>query len=230
MTHFIEEFFSKVFGDNAFLATLLIAIIPIIELKGAIPFGASVDIWGGNALTLFQAYGGGLLGSSLVVPLLAALYIPLIKWLKNTKLFRKIALKIEEKINNKKTALEKKANKKKNSLILKYLGVFLFVAIPLPFTGVYTGTCLAVALGLGFFKSTVIVILGNCVAGLIVTLITHFFGNNSIIFVYIFIGLIVLISLFFVIKSIVCHIRKKKETNMEETNLQENQEKSDKNF
>lgn len=46
VTEWIKELFARVFGDNAALATVLISIVPIIELKGAIPFGMSTAFWG----------------------------------------------------------------------------------------------------------------------------------------------------------------------------------------
>ena len=174
MIEAIKNFILNIFGNNVVLATILIAIIPIIELKGAIPFAMSSAIWKGKELSLGLAFLFGVVGSSLVVPILVLIYSPIIKLLKKTKLFKKIATKIEEKVNSKKQNVENKicetGNKTKNKkTILKALGVFLFVAIPLPFTGVWTGSCLAVALGLNFFLSCFVVIIGNIVAGLIVS-------------------------------------------------------------
>ena len=88
MTEFIENIFSSIFGNNVILATILIAMVPVIELKGAIPFSMAVDIWGTNALAYLPAFLCGILGSSLIVPILALLYLPIIRWLKKTKLFR----------------------------------------------------------------------------------------------------------------------------------------------
>ena len=95
MTEFVEGIFSNIFGSNVVLATILIAMVPVIELKGAIPFSMAVDIWGINALSFFPALIYGILGSSLIVPILALIYKPVINWLKRTKLFRRIAEKIE---------------------------------------------------------------------------------------------------------------------------------------
>ncbi len=215
MTEFIENIFSSIFGNNVILATILIAVVPIIELKGAIPFSMSSQIWGTNALSLVSAFLYGLLGSCLVVPILALIYTPIINWLKKTKLFKKLAERVEARVNSKKKGIEKKIedNKEENSkqlnlqenhakerkrikydkkFFLKALGVFAFVAIPLPLTGVWTGTCIAVALGLGFWGSTITVILGNIVAGIIITFVSHLFGDATLIFFYILIAVIVL--------------------------------------
>ena len=45
MSEFVQEIVLKIFGDNVVLATIFIAMIPIIELRGAIPFGSSKAIW-----------------------------------------------------------------------------------------------------------------------------------------------------------------------------------------
>ena len=108
MTEFIENIFSNLFGNNVVLATILIAIVPVIELKGAIPFSMSPQIWGAAALPYWEAFLYGLVGSSMVVPILALIYIPIINWLKKTKLFKKLAEKLENRVNSKKERLEEK--------------------------------------------------------------------------------------------------------------------------
>ena len=257
MTEFIENLFAGIFGDNVVLATILIAIVPIVELKGAIPFSMSAKIWGGKALSSWSALAFGLLGSSLIVPVLALIYIPLINWLKSTKLFKNLALKIENKVNKQKQKIENKVdsytvntennnvskdsneisnlketkestvsvekeqianieeqnNKSKATktkydkvFFIKLLSVFLFVSVPLPFTGVWTGACLAVVLGLGFWWTCASVIGGNLVAGLIITFLSSLFGENVLIFFYIIMAVIVI----FLIASLIVNAFKKK--------------------
>lgn len=201
MTNFIQNVFSSVFGENVILATILIAMLPLIELKGAIPFAMSSQIFGVHALPLWQAFCFALLGSSLVVPILILIYKPITKWFKSTKLFNKLGNFIENKVNKKKEDIEKKDGKK--SKLKRWLGTFVFVAIPLPLTGVWTGTCVAVALGLNFVESLSSVVLGNIIAGVIITLISMAFGDATLIFFYIFIALIVLCLIFFTVRAIV---------------------------
>lgn len=234
MTEFIENIFSTLFGNNVVLATILIAVVPVIELKGAIPFSMSPQIWGAAALPYWEAFLYGLIGSCMVVPILALLYIPIINWLKKTKLFKRLAEKLENRVNSKKEKLEEKAenedtnnseqlvveeknqiqtNKKEKRVydkkfFLKLLGVFTFVAIPLPLTGVWTGTCIGVALGLGFWWTCASVILGNVVAGLLITLVSSLFGDATLIFFYI---LIAAILIFVLVKLILKLIKRKKE-------------------
>lgn len=80
--------------------------------------------------------------------------------------------------------------------------MFLFVAIPLPFTGVYTGSCLAVALGLNFWWGLLVVLLGNLVAGTIMAFVSSLF-TSTIVLVYIFLGLIIIFAIIYFIRKII---------------------------
>ncbi len=214
MTQAIEKFFSSIFGSNVILATILIAMVPIIELKGALPFSMSVSIWGQNSLDIGQAFLFSVLGSSIVIPILLLLYIPIINFFKKTKIFKKIAIRIEEKINSKKqgvdnkieqieqTKQDKPIQKNRKIFLIKLLSVFLFVAIPLPFTGVYTGSCLAVALGLGFWWGVLVVFVGNLVAGTIMAFLSSLFPSTMTL-VYIFLGLILIFAIIYFIRKII---------------------------
>ena len=91
------------------------------------------------------------------------------------------------------------------------VGVFLFVAIPLPLTGVWTGTAVAVFLGLGFWKSLLAVSLGNISSGLIMTGLSILFKDNLNLFLTIFmvavLALLVINIIYLVVKG---KIKKKK--------------------
>ena len=200
MVEAIQNFFSQLFGNNAILATILIAMVPIIEVKGAIPFGMSQALFGVHALGSFPAFLYALLGSSIIVPLLAIIYKPVINWLKGTKLFRKIGEKIENRVNARKEKIGDKISqlnsadekkRKRNITVIKILGVFSFVALPLPFTGVWTGTCLAVALGLSFTTICLVVIIANAISGLLVTFLSGILGTKVML-----IALLVILGIF----------------------------------
>ena len=228
MTDFIRDIFSSIFGDNVILATILIAMLPIIELRGAIPFGMSLDFWGSNALNNIWSFVYSFIGSSLIVPILALIFIPILNWLKKTKWFSGLAKKIENRIKNKTDKINQDAetkseeykeivgeeNKKsRKKFWLKALGLFAFVAVPLPLTGVWTGTCIGVMLGFNFWQTCGIVIAGNLTAGLIITFICSIFPAFTTIILYIFIGFIVAFILYGLIKSL---INKKKINNKNE--------------
>lgn len=177
----IQEFFVEHFS-NPILATLIIAILPIFELRGAIPFGMSMAFWGSRALNLGTAFFVGFVGSSIVVPIVALIFKPVLNYLKNTKLFHTLATKLEDRVKSKGNGI---ANK--NSRWRKILGVMLFVGIPLPLTGAYTGTMIAVSIGLSFADTLISVITGNLIAGIIITIFSSISDGASTIILILFI-------------------------------------------
>lgn len=222
MTEFLNNLFSTVFGENIILATILIAMVPVIELRGAIPFATNPGFWGNLAMNNWTAFGWSLLGSSLIVPVIALIFLPLINWLKKTKLFHKLAVGIENRIKGKSSNIEgaeEKSTTFSKTWWKKVIAVFVFVAVPLPFTGVWTGTCVAVFIGLDYLTTCVSVILGNVVAGVAITLILQFFPwLNSWLF-YIFLILIAVI----IVAEIIRHfVKKGKENGSNDIKLNDN--------
>ncbi len=209
MMEFLSNLFSNIFGDNIILATVLIAMIPIMEIKGAIAFATNPGFWGELAMNNWEAMGWSLLGDCAIVPIIALVFLPLMNLLKKTKFFHKLAIGIENRIRGKSKDIEGADEKSKPFTRVwwkKVLAVFAFVSIPLPFTGVWTGTCIAVFIGLDYFTTCVIVILGNIVAGVILALMLQFFPwLNSWLF-YIFIGIVLLV----IVVEIIRHIVKKR--------------------
>ncbi len=214
MSEWIKSLFVAIFGEHSGIATFIISMIPIVELRGAIPFGSATGFWGESALELWQSLLISLAGSSLVCIILTFMFWPIFKWLKHTKVFKKIALWVEKKLNknaeniNNKVKTEKDAKKVK---WLKLIGVFGFVAIPLPLTGVWTGTCLALFIGLNKKETMTTVILGNIIAGLLMTLISYFFADNTMIVFYAFFVLVGVFILYGVIRSIIKKVKNKKQ-------------------
>ena len=88
MTELIGEIFSKIFNDNVILATIFVSMIPIMELKGGIPFGMSEAFWGVKALSRWQAFWYAYLGCSIVIIFLYFSFVPIMKFLRKTKLFK----------------------------------------------------------------------------------------------------------------------------------------------
>lgn len=212
MLESITNFFHNVFGDNVVLATIIIAIVPLIELKGAIPFAMSVDMWGEHALSAMDAFLYAFLGSIIIVPILALIFKPLYEWVKDKKFFKSIANFFVGSVNKKSQEVDEKTKEKSHTktIWLKMLVVVLFVAFPVPLTGVWTGTCLAVLMGLNFWQSCLSVMFGNAICGLIVAFICSIFPNATTIILIIFLSLIVIA---FVIKLIEYFVRKKGEKN-----------------
>lgn len=205
MVEAISEFFAKVFNDNVVLATILISMLPVIELRGAIPFGTNSSIWGNIALNQWSSFAWSLIGSSAIVPVLALIIIPIISWLKKTKLFGKFAKAFENRVTSKANNLVKSSKETPNitSYWKKFLAVFIFVAIPLPLTGVWTGTCVAIILGLDYLSTCISVIGGNVVAGLLITLILEFFPWLNSWLLWIFLVLVLIFALYEIVRYFV---------------------------
>lgn len=167
----MTAFFAKVFGN--FWGTVVMSMCPLIELKGGIVFARSVNYG------FFSSLGLAYLGSTIVMIPIFFLLIPILNWLKKIKFINKFALKIENYFQSKAAdtlegQTKKQKGKKHSETFLKALGVFIFVAIPLPMTGVWTGTAIAVFLGLKFREAILPIFAGNLVAGLLIEGLAEF--------------------------------------------------------
>lgn len=158
---------------NDFVATGVVSFVPMIELKGGIVFAR------GLGLDFFLAFALAYLGSTVAFVVAYWLINPILKLLKKIKWFNGFAVKIEDYCQEKaEEALKKgetKAKKPRSATFIKQLAVFIFVAIPLPMTGVWMGTVIAVFLNLKFKETILPVALGNFVAGLIISLLAELF-------------------------------------------------------
>lgn len=206
MVDFLGKIFAGIFGTHSGLATVIISMFPLIELKGGIPVGMSTDFWGENALDATTSFLLAMLGSCLVVPILALIFKPIIEWLKKTKFFRKIGNMLDQKIKNHSESIKDKTKNEKSQAKktwLKCLFIFGFVAVPLPLTGVWTGTCVAVAIGLKYWQVVLSCVLGNMVAGLIIVTVCAVFPQFTTILFLIFLVFILIMIAYSIIKHIV---------------------------
>ncbi len=191
----IIVFFRSIIG-NDYLTLYLISIIPIIELRGAILFMPYMfDTIGEMLLGMLCCVAGS---TTVIIPLIL-LTKPIIRRLKRTKLFKKIAKNMEANLNDR--AQSAYNEEKKNRLNLsadakKSWGTFIFVAIPLPMTGAWTGSCIASMLEFPLWKASLSVFAGNIVAGLILTMIAYFLPSQyADIFLYGFVVLAIAIAI-----------------------------------
>lgn len=163
------------------IVVALIAMVPIVEVRLAIPIAV------GYGLNYFAAWSLSFIGSSLAAVILLPILIPFIKWLAKTRLFRKVGGAILAKFESKAAGIENsnadkpgenmpnRGKKESSGAFKKMLGTFIFVAIPLPLTGVWTGCAVASIIGLKFWQGLVSVVGGNLVASLIILLLSVFF-------------------------------------------------------
>lgn len=191
---------------NPALTAMLVALVPLIELKGAILFARA------SGLGFLAALGASYLGSTIVAVPIFFLLRPILNLLKKVKWFNRFACKVEEYFRKKAEEVKNRKGKLSESGI-KQLGVFIFIAIPLPMTGVWTGTAIAVFLGLKFKEIILPVLGGNLVAGLIISLLAELFLPYVDIILYVLFALVVVMLIVFIVKIA---LTKPKEENKEQ--------------
>ncbi|QEK11297.1 small multi-drug export protein [Crassaminicella thermophila] len=147
----ILDFFSKE------IMVLLVAAMPVMELRGAIPIGVSLGLSPIHAAIL------GLLGSMIPVPFLLLLLKPVFEKLRKNPHWRKSIDWITKRTLRKTKQVHK----------YKSLGLLLFVAVPLPSTGVWTGSIAASLLNIRFKHAFLAIFIGNCIAAFIIMMISH---------------------------------------------------------
>lgn len=190
--------FFKSITDNGELITLLVSMFPLIELKGAIPIGT------GLGLPLVRSALLAYSGSTLIVIPIFFLLIPIFNLLKKIKFVKKIVQKIETVFEEKAKSVAKNANDKSEDQVRKFLmlALFIFVAVPFPVTGVWTGTGIAVFLNMKFKDAFLPIVFGNLVAGTIITIITFFFKAYVDLIISILLVIALIMLTIFIVKLV----------------------------
>ena len=157
MIETIKFWVIDVFGAR--LGVVLCSMIPIIELRGAIPLGAFLD------LPWWQSYLFAVLGNMIPVPFILLFITKIIGWMTRcrVKFFNKIGTWLTNKAEKNREKIEK----------YSFWGVCLFVAVPLPITGAWTGSLVASTIGMKFWKALLSCLLGVMIAGVIMTLTSY---------------------------------------------------------
>ncbi|MBO5247799.1 MAG: small multi-drug export protein [Clostridia bacterium] len=140
------------------LIVFLVSMIPILELRGGMIIAS---LYGFN---LFKAFAICILGNVIPIPFILWLITPVFSWMKRWKIFRPLVEKLESKATGKKSEKIRKAS---------FWGLLLFVGIPLPGTGAWTGSLIAALLDLDKKRSLVAAILGVLLASVIMALISY---------------------------------------------------------
>jgi len=139
-----------------YLHILVLSMIPVTELRGAIPIGVAMN------LNIVGVYIVSVIGSTLVSIPLVLCFRNIINFLRDRGLFLGTIKKLDNKI-------ERGINKMKNVSIL---GIILFVGIPLPTTGTWTASAIASILHMRLKDAFIGVLIGNLISGIIVSLIS----------------------------------------------------------
>lgn len=138
------------------LIVFVISLMPILELRGGLIAASLLNM---NPVISFIIC---FIGNILPIPFILWFITPLFDRLKRTKRLSKFVNKIEKKANSKKEQIEKK----------EFWGLLLFVGIPLPGTGAWTGSLIASMIGMDKKKSLLAAFLGVVLAGTIMMLLS----------------------------------------------------------
>ena len=163
MTEKVAKFMVGLFGGlggalvGKYITIFLISMMPILELRGGL---IAAKLLGLPAVESFIIC---FIANILPIPIIVWLIEPIFKFLRRWNFFDKMISWCEKKAHSKQEQIEK----------LKYIGLFLFVGIPLPGTGAWTGALVADVLDIRIKKSFPIIFIGVITAGLIISFISY---------------------------------------------------------
>ena len=153
-TFFVDLFKDKIPPE---LTIFVISLMPILGLRGGMIAARLLEV------PFLKAFSICFIGNMLPIPFILLFIEKIFEWLRRFKFFEKIIVRLEAKTDRNKDKV----------LRYKSWGLLLFVAIPLPGTGGWTGALMAALLGIDFKRSLPIIALGVFIAGLIMSLITY---------------------------------------------------------
>jgi len=141
-------------GIPADLVVVIIAMLPIVELRGAIP--VAMHLFG---MSIPKSYILSVIGNMIPIPFILLLLGPVAEILRKIKVFDKFFTWLFAR------------TRRRSATIKKYeeVGLIAFVAIPLPITGAWTGSLAAFLFGLRFWPSFFCALIGVCIAGVVVS-------------------------------------------------------------
>lgn len=158
MTESLAKWFTDVLGGiPPELVIFIISMIPILELRGGLIAAALLGV------DIVPAIAICLVGNILPVPFILWFITPIFNWLKRTRLFRPLVEKLEKKSMGKSDKIQK----------YEFIGLILFVGIPLPGTGAWTGALIASLLNIPFKKAFPAILIGLLLATTIMCVITY---------------------------------------------------------
>ena len=164
METLVKNFIDIFGGLDKNLIIFLISMMPILELRGGLIAASLLKL---NPVTSFIIC---IIGNIIPIPLILKFITPLFNRLKKTKHLKKIVEKLENKANKKKNKIEKS----------EFIGLLLFVGIPLPGTGAWTGTLIASMINMNKKKAFIAAVLGVLLASIIMMILSYGILGNII--------------------------------------------------
>lgn len=170
MAEELASFFVELFGGltslkyGRELIVFIISLMPILELRGGLIAAALLGLDGLSSFIIC------FIGNIIPIPLILWFITPIFNKMKKTKMFSGLVDKLEKKAMAKKEQIEK----------WQYWGLMLFVGIPLPGTGAWTGCLIAALLNMDKKKALLASILGVIMAGVIMMILSYGLLDNII--------------------------------------------------
>ena len=155
----IATWFANTLGQYipAEAVTFIVSLMPLLECRGGIIVGRLLG------LPLMSTIIFSVIGNIIPIPFILLFIKKIFKWLRPTKFFGPIVTKLENRAMNKSNALDKG----------EFLGLMLFVGVPLPGTGAWTGSLIAALLEVDFKKAILAVLLGIVMATVIMSVVSY---------------------------------------------------------
>mgnify|MGYP000869943445 CR=1 FL=1 len=133
---------------------IVISLLPVVELRGGIPYGIS------QGLDPWLAFAASALGNMLPVPFLLLFVRKILHWMKRYPRLGRLAVSLERRADRKSSRVRKS----------ELVGLCILVAIPLPGTGAWTGALVAALMEMRLKRALPAIYAGVLIAGLLVTL------------------------------------------------------------
>ena len=140
------------------IITFLMAMVPVIELRGAIPYGVI------SGLSVPAAFIISVIGNLVPIPFLVVFTRKVFEWLRTKSAgLDRVVCRLESKAEKNKEVVDR----------YEFWGLVILVAIPLPGTGAWTGALVAAMMDMRLKRAMPAIILGVIIAGIIVTTVTY---------------------------------------------------------
>lgn len=141
----------------------IISLLPILELRGGLLAAGALN------LSPFIAYPIAIVANLLPIPFILMFLTPIFNWMKKTKLFKGLVEKLEKKADKHKEKFEKG----------EFVALILFVGIPIPGTGAWTGALIASVIGMNKKKAMLAIVIGVFMASVIMMILSYGLLNNA---------------------------------------------------
>ena len=145
-------------------AVFIISMIPILELRGGLLAASLLKISAAKALPIC------IVGNIIPIPFILLFIRQIFKWMKKTKLFRGLIIKMENRAMGRSDQIKR----------YEFLGLLLFVGIPLPGTGAWTGALIASLLEVDIKKSSIAILCGLFMASAIMYIVSYGIVGNVV--------------------------------------------------